>query len=141
MDFYEYQDETERTAPQLGSELEDQLHMVVGISTEAGELLDAYKKHWAYGKELDRVNVKEELGDLLWYMSNLMRMLDIDFERTLETNVAKLKARYKEKFSTDEALNRDLKVERMILESPFIYDHIPTEEELKIEQEWRKNHE
>src|ERR1035437_131468 len=40
------------------------LHMVVGISGEAGELLDAIKKQVIYRKPLDRENVIEELGDI-----------------------------------------------------------------------------
>lgn len=116
MDFTEYTKETERTAPNLANSFADQLHMVIGISTEAGEILDAYKKAFAYGKDLDIVNIREELGDLLWYMSNLMRFLDIDFEDTLDINVKKLRARYKNGFSEEEALNRNLEKEREILE-------------------------
>ena len=37
------------------------LHAGIGLSTEAGEFLDALKKHIFYGKELDRVNLKEEI--------------------------------------------------------------------------------
>ena len=35
----------------------DLLHMVVGISGESGELLDAVKKHVIYQKDLDRENL------------------------------------------------------------------------------------
>jgi hypothetical protein len=35
------------------------LHCVVGISGEAGELLDAVKKTWVYGKALDHDNLIE----------------------------------------------------------------------------------
>lgn len=42
-------------------------HGIIGMMTEAGELLDQMKKHWFYGRELDVVNIKEELGDILWY--------------------------------------------------------------------------
>ncbi len=44
-------------------------HAVIGMGTEAGELLDAYKKHFAYGLPLDITNVKEEIGDIFWYIS------------------------------------------------------------------------
>jgi NTP pyrophosphatase (non-canonical NTP hydrolase) len=90
--------------------------MAIGLSTEANEVLDAYKKAFAYGKKLDVVNVGEELGDILWYMANLMRMLDIDFESVLQINVDKLKARYPDKFDSDKAITRDLGKERAILE-------------------------
>jgi NTP pyrophosphatase (non-canonical NTP hydrolase) len=118
MDFKEYTKETQRTMAELGQSFADQLHMVMGISTEAGELLDTYKKTLAYNKELDIVNIKEEIGDLLWYISNLLRVLDMDFEQVLYLNVEKLKARYPEKFTEDNAINRDLEAERKVLETP-----------------------
>lgn len=70
------------------------LHMVLGISGEAGELLDAVKKATIYGKPLDRENVVEELGDLEFYMESLRQGLGITREEILQANVAKLGARY-----------------------------------------------
>lgn len=70
------------------------LHMAVGVSGEAGELLDAVKKATIYGKPLDRENVIEELGDLEFYMEGLRQGLGITREETLQANVAKLGARY-----------------------------------------------
>lgn len=42
----------------------DLLHMAVGVSGEAGELLDAIKKATIYNKPLDVENMIEELGDI-----------------------------------------------------------------------------
>lgn len=70
------------------------LHMVIGISGEAGELLDALKKFVIYRKPLDRENVIEELGDLEFYMEGLRSALMITREETLEANIAKLSKRY-----------------------------------------------
>lgn len=120
MEYKDYQNESKRTCPNLNNNLRDgladELHMVIGISTEAGELLDAYKKHFAYGKELDTVNVGEEIADLMWYISNLCRLLNISLEEMLQRNIDKLKARYPENFTQDNALNRNLEKERKILE-------------------------
>ena len=81
------------------------LHMAVGISGEAGELLDAIKKAVIYNKPLDRENVIEELGDLEFYMEGLRAELGITREQTIEANIAKLltgeKARYKLGMYTD----------------------------------------
>jgi hypothetical protein len=44
-------------------------HMLIGMVTETGEILDAYKRQLYYGKELDLVNLKEEIGDVLFYAS------------------------------------------------------------------------
>lgn len=120
MEYKYYKKETQRTCPNLSDNLREglsnELHMAIGISTEANELLDAYKKHFAYGKELDVTNVGEEMADILWYISNLCTMLNIDLEEMLQRNIDKLKARYPEKFTQENALNRNLDVERNILE-------------------------
>ncbi len=120
MEYKDYQKESKRTCPELSDNLRkglaDELHMVIGISTEAGELLDAYKKHFAYGKELDTINVGEEIADIMWYISNLCRLLNIDLEEMQQRNIDKLKARFPEKFTKENALNRNLDVERQILE-------------------------
>lgn len=92
------------------------LHAGFGLSTEAGEFMDALKKHIFYGKELDRVNLREELGDLFWYMAIACDELDVPFESLMKRNIEKLKARYGEKFSEEKAEKRDLKTEREILE-------------------------
>jgi len=92
------------------------LHAGFGLSTEAGEFLDALKKHIFYGKELDRVNLREELGDLFWYMAIACDELDVPFEALMQRNIEKLKARYGEKFSEEKAEKRDLETEREILE-------------------------
>lgn len=92
------------------------LHSGIGIATESGEFLDALKKHIFYGKPLDRTNLKEELGDLLWYVAIACDELGATFEELQEVNIAKLTARYPEKFSLERAENRDLETERKILE-------------------------
>ena len=71
------------------------LHMVIGISGEAGELLDAVKKAVIYQKPLDIVNVIEELGDLEFYMEGLRQELRITREETLQATIDKLAVRYK----------------------------------------------
>ena len=49
-------------------------HCLFGLETEIGELIDPFKKFWFYGglKSIDLVNVKEEIGDVLYYLAILM---------------------------------------------------------------------
>lgn len=70
-------------------------HAVMGIAGEAGELVDAIKKHVIYNKPLDLANVLEELGDLRFYMEALMNQLDITDQNVLQHNANKLATRYK----------------------------------------------
>jgi len=94
------------------------LHGAMGLCTESAEFLDAMKKYLFYNKQLDAVNLREECGDLFWYLAILADELgEANFTNMLQTNIAKLRARYPEKFTEEKAQNRDLVVERSILES------------------------
>ena len=115
MDILTYKTESARTLIDKGREM-NLLHAAMGIGTEAGEVLDQFKRKIFYGRELDVVNVKEEIGDIMWYVAILLRELDLDFEEILQLNIDKLRARFPEKFSESHAINRDLGKERSILE-------------------------
>lgn len=93
------------------------LHAAMGMATEAGEFLDMLKKHIFYGKPMDFVNAKEEVGDQMWYAGLAIDVLKTTFNEVLTVNINKLKARYPEKFTEEAAINRDLTTERNILES------------------------
>lgn len=92
------------------------LHAAMGLSTEANEVLDQLKRHIFYGKDIDNINLKEELGDIFWYAAIMADALSINFENIMATNISKLKKRYGEKFTENKALLRDLQHERQILE-------------------------
>lgn len=97
------------------------LHHAMGMSTEAGELLDVAKKHAFYGRMIDVVNVVEELGDMLWYIGGMISVLNdcgvaVTFESVMDANIAKLRKRYSDVFSSEEANNRDIAAERCVLE-------------------------
>jgi NTP pyrophosphatase (non-canonical NTP hydrolase) len=70
------------------------LHMAVGISGEAGELLDAIKKAVIYRKPLDVQNVKEECGDLLFYITGILDSIGTDMDQVISENMEKLSKRY-----------------------------------------------
>lgn len=102
------------------TEYTEMLHHTIGISTENGELLDALKKAIYYNKPLDLANVSEEVGDIFWYASQLLalvsKMTGVSPNEILDINTRKLTARYDQKFSEASAIDRDLEVERRILE-------------------------
>jgi NTP pyrophosphatase (non-canonical NTP hydrolase) len=91
-------------------------HAASGLITEAGEFEDTLKKHIYYGAKLDKVNLKEELGDLLWYIALACDELKTSFEEVMAVNYKKLKERYGDKFTEEAAEHRDLEKERKILE-------------------------
>lgn len=87
----------------LTAETAHLLHMVVGVSGEAGELLDAIKKSAIYNKPLDLVNCIEELGDIEFYLEGIRQGLNITREQTIEANIEKLSVRYKGLVYSDQA--------------------------------------
>ncbi len=99
------------------------LHAFMGLSTEVGEIVDALKKHIFYGKSLDLINLAEEFGDCDWYkaigvdaLSKLLNREPEDLEKMIkQINIEKLQKRYPEKFSEENANNRNLDAERDIL--------------------------
>lgn len=83
------------------------LHMAVGISTEAAELLDAVKKHVFYCKSLDMENVIEELGDIEFYLEGLRQNVRVSAAKAKRANVKKLLVRYSgAKYTDKKAINR-----------------------------------
>lgn len=83
------------------------LHMAVGIAGEAGELLDAIKKHVIYNRDIDLENVIEELGDLEFYMEGLRQGVDVNRDETLRHNFNKLYTRYASgQYSNEQAQER-----------------------------------
>jgi NTP pyrophosphatase (non-canonical NTP hydrolase) len=90
-------------------------HAIIGAITEAAELGEALRK--ALDSESpDVINVLEEFGDINWYEAIAVDTLGGDFQQLLEKNIAKLKARFPDKFTSENAIVRDLEKERSILE-------------------------
>ena len=69
----------------------------IGLSAEAGELIEIVKKMLFQGKPLTEENLfhmKRELGDIMWYWISTCRALQLDPNEVIAENVRKLEARY-----------------------------------------------
>lgn len=66
----------------------------LGIVGEVGEVIDCIKKGMRDEAPYDIEHIKEELGDVLWYICNIATDLHIDMEEVIDTNVDKIKRRY-----------------------------------------------
>ena len=84
----------------------DLMHAALGIASEAGEFTTSVKANLIYGKPLDNENLKEELGDLLWFINLACDVLNMDMGEVMEANIQKLKRRYPEKYSDELAVTR-----------------------------------
>lgn len=102
----------------------DVLHAILGIATESGELLEALAIGLFGDDGFDVVNVAEEVGDIFWYQAILAHVAGKTFEGIQATNIAKLRARFPNKFTEYDAQVRDLASERVILED-FTFCSLP----------------
>jgi NTP pyrophosphatase (non-canonical NTP hydrolase) len=94
----------------------DLSHAILGMFTESAECADAFKRFLFYGTDLDKTNLKEEVGDVMYYVQLLCQSGGFTLEEAMDSNEAKLNKRYGDKFTEDAAINRDTDAEREILE-------------------------
>jgi NTP pyrophosphatase (non-canonical NTP hydrolase) len=92
------------------------IHGLIGGATEAGEQLEALYATLFNGEKFDYINIKEETGDQMWYNAVVAYAGGFTFDQAQRTNIAKLRARYPNKFTEYDAVNRNLSQERRILE-------------------------
>jgi len=98
--FDTYQGEAARTGEEW-DEMEFDRHrmlLAMGLGGESGEVLEIIKKEVGHGRARDRAHMREELGDALWYLSELARAHGWRLSKVAGTNIAKLEARYPDGF-------------------------------------------
>ncbi len=97
MNFEEYQNKAKETAlyPNRLNNLE---YPTLGLTGEAGEVANIVKKiQRDHGGQLTddiRLKLKDELGDVLWYISACADELGITLTQIAEFNVEKLAKRH-----------------------------------------------
>lgn len=101
MKFDEYQKDALRTdqvpyRTDTETEITDKVVPLLGLAGEAGELLSEYKKYLRDGEghKLFKERVEEELGDLLWYISNVASKFDLSLETIAKNNLEKVQDRW-----------------------------------------------
>lgn len=83
-------------------------HAVLGLVTEASEMMEMLKAHLFEGQALDIDNLIEEAGDQCWYLALVAKACEFHtLDEFMMSNKAKLTARYGDKWTQDSALNRD----------------------------------
>jgi NTP pyrophosphatase (non-canonical NTP hydrolase) len=88
--FEEYQEWAQTT---VGPDA-NPLLIALGVGGEAGEVMEIIKKGNRPGKTVDVEHLKEEIGDVLWYLANLATHYDLDLEEIVFANIDKLEERY-----------------------------------------------
>lgn len=98
------------------AEQDDLFHGVIGNCTEVGEQAEILITYLIDGK-VDKINVFEEIGDNLWYLSRLIKYCGTTFLKVMRANIAKLRKRHGEAFNKEADGSRDLTAERQTLEN------------------------
>ena len=93
MNFNDYQTKSRKTAgyPAVGHPV---IYPTLGLVNEAGEVAGKIKKVFrdkeGQFSEETREALKAELGDVLWYISQVATELDLSLDEIAEHNIAKL---------------------------------------------------
>ena len=73
------------------------VYPTLGLTNEAGEVAGKVKKIFrdkgGVISEADRAALKSELGDVLWYLSQICTDLDLSLQEVAEDNLSKLARR------------------------------------------------
>ena len=86
----------ESTEPYAHFHKDDLAHALMGLSAEAGELMDEFKKWRFYqdGRSFPQKQMEEELGDVLYYVFAVCNELGVKPEDIMWQNKIKLRERY-----------------------------------------------
>ena len=106
MKINEYQELAMRTA-----NTDDKEKLIIngalGLCGESGEVADIIKKWQFQGHKLDLRDIKNELGDILWYVAIMAKAINSDLETIMKGNIDKLMKRYPDGFNSERSINRE----------------------------------
>ena len=108
-DFNSYQIEAQKTIPMNLTPDEVRDNAVYGLCGEIGELIDILKKIKFQGHaftEETKWHLALELGDVLWYTSEMATGLNLKLNTVAVMNIDKIRARYGTRFDSEKSINR-----------------------------------
>jgi NTP pyrophosphatase (non-canonical NTP hydrolase) len=97
MDFVTYQKQARVFSKDTRIEASELIYPLLGLSSEVGEVMDKCKKVFRdnsgeFSKEI-RLEIMKEIGDVLWYLSELCSQFSFDFDDVANMNIDKLSSR------------------------------------------------
>lgn len=104
MDFKNYQKLSQRT---LINNEDNIANYALGLAGETGETIDYLKKFLYHGHDIDVEILIKELGDVLWYLTALCSIFEIEIEDVAIANVDKLQKRYPVGFDKVRSIKRN----------------------------------
>ena len=96
MDLKTYQARANRTDRNPATDEKGMMIPLLGLAGEAGELLTEYKKFLRDGEShvLFKERFAEELGDLLWYLTNVATKFGLSLTEIAQNNLIKCEQRW-----------------------------------------------
>lgn len=97
MEFNSYQQEAKKTIQEyIKGRESNKIVPFLGLIGEAGSVITELKKNLRDGAAYTKYNtkLKEELGDVLWYISTIATQNDLDLETIAIENLSKIKDRF-----------------------------------------------
>jgi len=82
------------------SKTEDQqtAFLFAGVATEGGEVVDLYKKDELVKGEMDVPHLLEELGDVMWHLSNIATKYGLTLADVMKNCMEKFRQKYPERY-------------------------------------------
>jgi NTP pyrophosphatase (non-canonical NTP hydrolase) len=117
----EYQKAALRTDQQPGADLKAVTIALLGLAGETGSVATEYKKQLRDGPahHTAKIRIREELGDVLWYLADLCEKFGLDLDDVAVANLHKVADRWRESPHID-AFDRDYpKGERLPRQARF----------------------
>ena len=69
-------------------------NLSLGLASETGQVVDLVKKYTFHGESLNKDQLTKQMGDVLWYLSQVAEWADIPFDEVAKQNIAKLNQKY-----------------------------------------------
>jgi len=105
MEFNRYQELARRTQREDLAPRDRLEHALWGLGSELGEVMGLFQKTHQ-GHVLDENEVFKELGDVMWFMSELCDYLNVSLDYIAQLNISKLLGRYPDGFTPERSIHR-----------------------------------
>lgn len=92
MNFNEYQRAAHET---LADDEQVLTNLAIGLASESGSVLELIQNYTFRGQALTEEDLTKELGDVLWYISQIAEWANIPFETIAEHNLKHVDEKYK----------------------------------------------
>lgn len=106
MTLNDYQQAAQRTANAKTS-ADKLLNACLGLAGEVGEFCDPVKKYFFQGHDLEKEELKKELGDILWYVAEAACAIGCLLDDVARDNLDKLEGRYPDGFDPERSMHRE----------------------------------